>query len=61
MTNCRIAVQATVYRRVSTLDQTTANQALWGDAVPAHWTASDVHLLIGGAGRSDRPYASGQN
>jgi hypothetical protein len=26
MTNCRIAVQATVYLRVSTLDQTTANQ-----------------------------------
>ena len=32
-----------------------------GDAVRAHWTASDVHLLIGGAGRSDRPYATGQN
>jgi putative spermidine/putrescine transport system ATP-binding protein len=32
-----------------------------GDVVRAHWTASDVHLLIGGAGRSDRPYATGQN
>ena len=32
-----------------------------GDAVRAHWAASDVHLLIGGAGRSDRPYATGQN
>jgi putative spermidine/putrescine transport system ATP-binding protein len=32
-----------------------------GDAVRAHWTASDVHLLIGGAGRGDRPYAAGQN
>ncbi|HYZ41424.1 MAG TPA: TOBE domain-containing protein, partial [Stellaceae bacterium] len=32
-----------------------------GDTVRAHWTASDVHLLIGGAGRSDRPYATGQN
>ena len=32
-----------------------------GDPVRAHWTASDVHLLIGGNGRSDRPYATGQN
>jgi len=32
-----------------------------GDAVWARWTANDVHLLVGGAGRSDRPYASGQN
>jgi len=32
-----------------------------GDTVRAHWTASDVHLLIGSAGRSDRPYATGQN
>jgi putative spermidine/putrescine transport system ATP-binding protein len=32
-----------------------------GDAVRAQWTASDVHPLVGGAGRSDRPYASGQN
>jgi putative spermidine/putrescine transport system ATP-binding protein len=32
-----------------------------GDAVRAHWAANDVHLLIGGAGRSDRPYATGQN
>jgi putative spermidine/putrescine transport system ATP-binding protein len=27
-----------------------------GDAVRAYWTVSDVHLLIGGTGRSDRPY-----
>ena len=32
-----------------------------GDTVRAHWTVSDVHLLISGNGRSDRPYASGQN
>ena len=32
-----------------------------GDVVRAHWTAQDVHPLIGGAGRSDRPYATGQN
>ncbi|MBV9247880.1 MAG: TOBE domain-containing protein, partial [Acetobacteraceae bacterium] len=32
-----------------------------GDPVRAHWMASDVHLLVGGAGRSDRPYAAGQN
>jgi putative spermidine/putrescine transport system ATP-binding protein len=32
-----------------------------GDAVLAYWRASDVHPLTGGAGRSDRPYASGQN
>jgi putative spermidine/putrescine transport system ATP-binding protein len=32
-----------------------------GDAVRAHWKAFDVHPLIGGAGRSDRPYAFGQN
>jgi putative spermidine/putrescine transport system ATP-binding protein len=32
-----------------------------GDAVRAHWMASDVHLLISGNGRSDRPYATGQN
>lgn len=32
-----------------------------GDAVQAHWEASAVHPLTGGAGRSDRPYASGQN
>ena len=31
------------------------------DAVRAHWKAFDVHPLIGGAGRTDRPYASGQN
>ena len=32
-----------------------------GETVRAHWTASDVHLLISGNGRSDRPYATGQN
>ena len=32
-----------------------------GDTVRAHWTASDVHLLISGNRRSDRPYATGQN
>jgi putative spermidine/putrescine transport system ATP-binding protein len=32
-----------------------------GDIVWARWKATDVHPLIGGAGRSDRPYASGQN
>jgi putative spermidine/putrescine transport system ATP-binding protein len=32
-----------------------------GDAVWAHWQADDVHPLVGGAGRSDRPYALGQN
>ncbi len=32
-----------------------------GDTVCAHWEAADVHPLLGGAGRSDRPYASGQN
>jgi putative spermidine/putrescine transport system ATP-binding protein len=32
-----------------------------GDAVRAHWKSFDVHPLVGGAGRTDRPYASGQN
>jgi putative spermidine/putrescine transport system ATP-binding protein len=32
-----------------------------GDAAWAQWAAGDVHLLVGGAGRSDRPYAAGQN
>ena len=32
-----------------------------GDAVRAHWAADDVHLLTGGASRSERPYATGQN
>jgi putative spermidine/putrescine transport system ATP-binding protein len=32
-----------------------------GDAVEAYWKAFDVHPLVGGAGRTDRPYASGQN
>jgi putative spermidine/putrescine transport system ATP-binding protein len=38
-----------------------ADPVNFGDAVRAHWTAGDVHPLSGGAGRSDRPYASGQN
>jgi putative spermidine/putrescine transport system ATP-binding protein len=32
-----------------------------GDAVVARWAAADVHVLTGGAGRSGRPYAQGQN
>jgi putative spermidine/putrescine transport system ATP-binding protein len=32
-----------------------------GDAVWAYWKPLDVHPLVGGAGRTDRPYASGQN
>ena len=32
-----------------------------GNAVEAHWNADEVHLLKGGSGRSDRPYAQGQN
>jgi putative spermidine/putrescine transport system ATP-binding protein len=32
-----------------------------GDTVQVYWKPLDVHLLAGGAGRSDRPYASGQN
>jgi putative spermidine/putrescine transport system ATP-binding protein len=32
-----------------------------GDVVRARWTAGDVHVLPGGAGRSDRPYEKGQN
>ena len=32
-----------------------------GDTVRAYWKPLDVHLLVGGAGRTDRPYASGQN
>jgi putative spermidine/putrescine transport system ATP-binding protein len=32
-----------------------------GDTVRAYWKPLDVHPLVGGAGRSDRPYASGQN
>jgi putative spermidine/putrescine transport system ATP-binding protein len=38
-----------------------ANPVDVGDGVRAHWSASDVHRLEGGAGRSARPYASGQN
>jgi putative spermidine/putrescine transport system ATP-binding protein len=33
----------------------------FGDAVLARWDAADVHYLAGGGGRSDRPYAMGQN
>jgi putative spermidine/putrescine transport system ATP-binding protein len=32
-----------------------------GDKVWAYWKPLDVHPLVGGAGRTDRPYASGQN
>jgi putative spermidine/putrescine transport system ATP-binding protein len=32
-----------------------------GHTVQAYWKSLDVHPLVGGAGRSDRPYASGQN
>ena len=32
-----------------------------GDTVEARWNADEVHLLKGGGGRSDRPYALGQN
>jgi hypothetical protein len=38
-----------------------ADPAKTGDAVDASWTPGDVHVLAGGAGRSDRPYAKGQN
>src|SRR5215472_3057053 len=32
-----------------------------GHTVQAYWKSLDVHPLVGGAGRTDRPYASGQN
>jgi putative spermidine/putrescine transport system ATP-binding protein len=32
-----------------------------GDTVWAYWKPLEVHPLVGGAGRTDRPYASGQN
>jgi putative spermidine/putrescine transport system ATP-binding protein len=32
-----------------------------GDTVEARWNADEVHLLKAGGGRSDRPYALGQN
>jgi putative spermidine/putrescine transport system ATP-binding protein len=38
-----------------------AKPAKTGDIVHARWAAKDVHVLAGGAGRSDRPYAQGQN
>jgi putative spermidine/putrescine transport system ATP-binding protein len=38
-----------------------AKPAKTGDTVHARWAASEVHVLAGGAGRSDRPYAKGQN
>jgi putative spermidine/putrescine transport system ATP-binding protein len=38
-----------------------AKPAKTGDTVHARWAAKDVHLLMGGAGRSDRPYEQGQN
>ena len=33
----------------------------FGDAVEARWESADVHYLVGGGGRTDRPYAMGQN
>jgi len=38
-----------------------ADPLAFGDAVVARWDAADAHYLPGGAGRSDRPYAAGQN
>jgi putative spermidine/putrescine transport system ATP-binding protein len=38
-----------------------ADPANAGDTVDASWQPDDVHILAGGAGRSDRPYAKGQN
>ena len=38
-----------------------ADPANAGDAVDASWEPACVHVLAGGAGRSDRPYAKGQN
>jgi putative spermidine/putrescine transport system ATP-binding protein len=32
-----------------------------GDIARAHWLPGDVHVLKGGAGRSGKPYAKGQN
>ncbi len=38
-----------------------ADPASAGDVVHVRWAPEDVHVLKGGAGRSDRPYAKGQN
>ena len=38
-----------------------AKPAKTGDTVHARWATKDVHVLAGGAGRSDRPYEQGQN
>jgi putative spermidine/putrescine transport system ATP-binding protein len=38
-----------------------ADPVTFGDAVVARWDTADAHYLAGSAGRSDRPYASGQN
>jgi putative spermidine/putrescine transport system ATP-binding protein len=38
-----------------------ADPVTFGDAVVARWNTADAHYLAGGAGRSDRPYAAGQN
>jgi putative spermidine/putrescine transport system ATP-binding protein len=38
-----------------------ADPVTFGDSVVARWDTADVHYLAGGAGRSDRPYATGQN
>jgi putative spermidine/putrescine transport system ATP-binding protein len=32
-----------------------------GDVARAHWLPSEIHVLKGGAGRSGKPYAKGQN
>jgi putative spermidine/putrescine transport system ATP-binding protein len=38
-----------------------ADPITFGDVVVARWDTADAHYLAGGAGRSDRPYAMGQN
>lgn len=38
-----------------------ADPLTFGDEVVARWDTADTHYLAGGAGRSDRPYAQGQN
>ncbi len=38
-----------------------ASPVAFGDAVVARWDTADAHYLTGGAGRSNRPYATGQN
>jgi putative spermidine/putrescine transport system ATP-binding protein len=38
-----------------------ANPVKVSDIVHARWAMGEVHVLEGGAGRSDRPYSQGQN